>query len=286
MIAEEPLTAAYEAFGFQSSRELHMFKLWVAANATFCGDEDARIDKEQGMAKTCLPNDIPNVVTELQTMVDKICKRDFDNRLAQKRAQESSLALESLLTDLLQCETEEEFITLLNAGNHYNLVTIRDRSSNGYEALMEQLTNGGIATKGELTEETGVVIRLRFKKLAILLTGRIVTTGQVVWNNGNVYRQYLLPFTKLFTQAGKADFWAQIATCISENTKHTYRVGLRNRHRHGDDKPSYYAFGFQTLANFEEACKNNVGCYSMKDWNDYVALHTNCCGFRVKFGKR
>ena len=269
-LGEEPLATAFEAFGCKSTAEFHVFKLWVAANATFCGDEDARIDKEKNIARSCLPNDIPEVIGELQAITDKICKRDFDSRLAQKRAQESSLALQSLLSDLLQCESEEEFITLLNTGNHYNLVTIRDRSSAGYETLMQKLTTDDGKT---------IPIHLRFKKLAILLTGRIVTTGEVVWNNGNVLRQYLTPFNELFTKSGKSELWASVATCISENTKHTYRVGPHNRHDHGEDKPSYYALGFPSLAAFEDACKSNTGCYSMKDWNAYVAVHTYCCGF-------
>ena len=57
---------------------------------------------------------------------------------------------------------------------------------------------------------------------------------------------------------------------MKDSIKHIYRND-RNRHGHGNDFPSYFAYGYLSM----EAMKVNV---TREFWEDYNMKHCSCCG--------
>ena len=258
--ASLPVTNCAEAFGTDN---LDLLKLWATVHAINSKCENDRVDKENNIAKSPLPNSA-TVSGSIQEIVDDICRADFEKRLAEKRITENKLTLDKLIMQLMAVTSEGEFATLLNEG--INSVTIKDRSSIGYDDLVEKLTN------------VDIDVNIRLRKIGILVTGRD-STGAIVWVNGNVLRGKFDRFAEAFSKLGKREMWEKIRAVVLENTKHTYRSGGFNRHGHGNTKPSYFALGFEQLCFFENACKNKEGGYTLKDWEEYVGVHRGCCGF-------
>lgn len=54
---------------------------------------------------------------------------------------------------------------------------------------------------------------------------------------------------------------------------YAYPRSFRNRHDHGNEKPSFWALGYMTLDAMKEAVSDS-------DWEQYKSVHTNCCGFK------
>ena len=48
---------------------------------------------------------------------------------------------------------------------------------------------------------------------------------------------------------------------------------IQNRHGHSNVKPSYWALGYSTIKQMKESVTE-------EEYNNYVTLHNNCCGFK------
>jgi hypothetical protein len=267
----ESFATVAESFGLKNKEELAQMRLWVAVNAMNCEKEDDRIDKELGQARTDMPNNADATLRQMKDLVEKLLRADFETRIAMKRRAEDELRIERLVDEALVSETEEAFVEQINEG-----LDFRDRSSTGYAPLMGKLMNSKIP------------VTLRFRKLAIMITGRFTGSLErekmICWNGGNVARQSLDDLRVLFAAHNKLNLFERVSVVVAENTKHNYLRSLTNRHSHGVAKPSYFALGFDSLFELEKACRDCSKGFTSKDWESYIAVHTNCCGFR--HGKR
>ena len=99
--------------------------------------------------------------------------------------------------------------------------------------------------------------------------------GDTIWNNGNVLRMKMNDIEKVFNDIGENDTWDKIKCIYMERDVHIYRNvngdDLPNRHSHCNGKPSYYAFGYQTLEAFIEGVTDD-------EWEKYKEEHHDCCG--------
>lgn len=101
------------------------------------------------------------------------------------------------------------------------------------------------------------------ERLQMLITGKY--RGEICWNNGNFIRRH----TAFRRFRDSAEFIAMMRDA-STNEVHRYR-DAPNRHGHSNDKPSYYAYGFQTIENYRDSV-------SADEWADYCSQHKGCCG--------
>ncbi len=109
-------------------------------------------------------------------------------------------------------------------------------------------------------------------KLWIVLLGRR-RGGDVVWANGNPYAGKYAPIHKVFEALDPSGvLWAEFHLVKSAH-RHCYRAKTTAK-GHSNDKPSYWALGFQTIDAYQAAC-------SPHEWAAYKTLHKDCCGFFV-----
>lgn len=150
-------------------------------------------------------------------------------------------------------------------------------------AAAEKAEDGNAA---QTSARAGETVPVRAEKLFVFLTGEN-WAGEKIWNGGNLYpdRKLKEQIVLAMTDPAKKNLWnhdqvvldlAAIAGRIDHlfETKpsHIYRPSkLRNRHGHGADFWSYFAFGFPTLEKFVEAVPVDM-------WNEYKENHWSCCG--------
>jgi len=110
------------------------------------------------------------------------------------------------------------------------------------------------------------------QKLEVFYTGENAEQ-EAVWNGGNMYRTAPAPVQKLLIDNGEEATWLRIQARYKEKVSHVYRGGKCscNRHGHSNNKPSFFAFGHNSLTSFFAAS-------SPASWAHYQKEHPDCCG--------
>jgi hypothetical protein len=196
---------------------------------------------------------------EAEKMVKKYVRGQYANDYAlrtQKRNKEQIEILKNELVDnMIKSETIETYKNLFINGITKGIFThkISDPTSKGVVDLKNKL----------LSDED---IPLKIEKIKIFMTGSY--DAEKIWNKGEFYRPCFPDCKNFFAKIGKSEIYNDII----KNCKnfHIYRV-LPNRQGHSNEKPSYWAFGYDTLSEYFKAL-NEDGI------NNYKSVHYNCCG--------
>ena len=230
--------------------------LGAAVEALNCSCEDDRINKLTRVAKGPLAGDISAIQAYIATISNDFYRADYDRRLATKHTEESRLRLAHLLSQLISCDNLDQFITLI-AG-------ISNRSAQGFQELVEGLLNRSIE------------VPLRLMKIWIVLLGRHPENEEtIVWADGNVFNGNYSRFAWAFDELDTTGrLWHQLKNIKLRFGIYVYSRDDTNRHGHSNEHPSYWALGFPTLAEYQEAV-------SPADYQAYAQAHPNCCGFRT-----
>ena len=180
---------------------------------------------------------------------------DYSARNQQRIKEQIDILKNELVDKMIKSQTLEEYKNLFINGITKGIFThkISDPTSKGLVDLKNKL----------LSNEK---FPLKTKKIAIFMSGRI--KQEKVWNNGEPYRPCFIEFEEYFKNIGKTELFEEIA----KNCKcvHIYRE-LPNRQGHHNDKPSYWAAGFDTISGYFKALKK-------EQIEEYKKLHHNCCG--------
>ena len=107
---------------------------------------------------------------------------------------------------------------------------------------------------------------LKIKKIIAFMTGTL--DGEKIWNKGEAYRPCFPEFKQYFNKIGKKEVYDGIIKRC--HALHIYRE-LPNRQGHSNEKPSYWAFGYDSLAEYFNAS-------SESQVEQYKTVHYNCCG--------
>jgi hypothetical protein len=196
---------------------------------------------------------------EAEKMVKKYVRGQYANDYAlrtQKRNKEQIEILKNELVDnMIKSETIETYKNLFINGITKGIFNhkISDPTSKGVVDLKNKL----------LSDED---IPLKIEKIKIFMTGSY--DAEKIWNKGEFYRPCFPDCKNFFAKIGKSEIYNDII----KNCKnfHIYRV-LPNRQGHSNEKPSYWAFGYDTLSEYFKAL-NEDGI------NNYKSVHYNCCG--------
>ena len=160
-----------------------------------------------------------------------------------------------LIDKIISSKELSEFNLLMKNGITKGYLThkISNDSSKGYIDLKKKMLDEKID------------IPLRYEKLKSILSGKD-EKGEELWNNGNAIRTHKRDY-QIFIKKNKPEFWEEICKI---NLEHKYREKI-NRQGHSNSKKSYWARGYDTLADF---CKLS----EKKDVVEYKKIHNNCCG--------
>jgi len=194
--------------------------------------------------------------------IEKQYRADYQSRLSQKLKEEKRILADELVDKLIKSDDYAEYVDLFRNG----------LERGGVKALIaDQYKLGFVELRNQMFDPH-IYVPMRREKLRVLVLG-CDEDDAVVWNNGNVLRCY--SFTTLsekFEELGLSAEWENLKSIYRLKNLHVYRdSNLPNRHSHCNDKPSFYAYGYQT-----------VGAYfadiTQEERDAYMAVHTHCCG--------
>lgn len=209
--------------------DLSFLRFAAAAFAISQANESDRIDTATRKALCPDLDDRAGVVAHLRDLVKGIYQKDYETRLAAKKNEEARIRLQKLISDLLAAPDSYSFLRLLQG--------IANRSSPGYPELESGLT--------DLARE----VPDRLGKLEIILMARD-HSGTPIWANGNVMMGNLDKFESIFKQLDPSgERWQGFLRIKKIFGIYQYRNTQRcNRHKHGNHKPSFFAFGYKVCS--------------------------------------
>ncbi|KAJ3130780.1 hypothetical protein HK100_007498 [Physocladia obscura] len=175
----------------------------------------------------------------------------------------------------------KDLVTLLVGTNDFSIFcnTLRDGLQKG--DCLAQITHPGSNGFAELLNKVlnidGSEVPVQLGKLWVILLGRkpgskkMKDTGEIIWNNGNVLMfAELEKFERVFEVKCKKKVWVEALKEYKKRRCHVYRDGY-NRHGHGNEKPSYWALGFESLDQMKQLARK-------EEYAAYVLIHKHCCG--------
>ncbi|XWV25083.1 hypothetical protein QJ856_gp0694 [Tupanvirus deep ocean] len=235
------------------------YKFYSVVQSFVYTSKKSRVDDDKEQMKV---PDLANkeaFIKWLKSYIAKQYQDDYVSRMTCKIKEEKRIVKDKLVDALTNCTTVEEFIILMKNGLIYCGVNycIQNNASMGFIEIQTNLLNDKIDVPD------------RLKKIVVFLTAKD-SYGNIVWNNGNVLRIKLADYEWIFNKFDGRKEFEVLKETYKLNPTHIYR-NMPNRHGHSNDKPSYWACGYETL---EDMVKN----ISDEEWQEYKRVHHNCCG--------
>ncbi len=242
--------------------DFNSFKLYSVIQSLIYPSKKTRVDDSNNQM---LIGDTVNHSHMKRMIKSYICKQygdDYQRRLLLKTKEERLRVKNMLVDKLVTSETANDFAKLMHSGlSHCEInCQITNDASFGFVDLKDKLFNSKIHVPD------------RFNKIFALCTAKD-STGTEIWNNSNLLRINVNSMEPIFKEFDELERFEELREIYKKNPTHIYRggEGSANRHGHSNDKPSFWAYGYQTL----EAMINNI---SDDEWLEYKKEHHNCCG--------
>jgi hypothetical protein len=187
---------------------------------------------------------------------------DYEARLKLMAGEEKKRILDELIKEMIETDSMANFCRLLSDGIQRGEISLKIANFNSY----------GCTELHEALMSTDKAVVSQAQKLEVFYTGEDAELN-AVWNGGNMYRTATARVQKLLTDIGEEATWLQIQARYKEKVSHVYRGGkcTCNRHGHSNDKPSFFAFGHNSLTSY-------VATISPTSWAEYQKEHCKCCG--------
>ncbi|QKF93474.1 hypothetical protein QKU48_gp0016 [Fadolivirus algeromassiliense] len=239
--------------------DLQTFKFYSLAQSLFYPEKPERVDDEKNVMKIVDLGNRDNAEKMVRDYIRTQYGNHYTSQLVKKTKQEKEIVVGMLVNSLTYCNTLNEFCDLFKNGFTHKNVThaIQNDASLGYVDLRANLVN------------LNLNVPLRADKLYVLFTGTDYS-NTMIWNNGNKLRIKISDFEEFFNKIGGTSQFEKLKEIYKKHPTHLYRE-KENRHGHSNEKPSYWALGWQTL---EDMIKD----ISDAEWQDYKSEHSNCCG--------
>jgi hypothetical protein len=239
--------------------DLKTFKFYSLVQSLLYPEKALRVDDEKFMMRI---NDLHNKQSAENMILEYLTKQyhdDYSTRRTHKKKEEHNIVMHKLIDDLINTNDFKEFCDLKGQGLTYKNINfhIVNHTSMGFVELKEKLL------------DTSLNVPLRSEKIYVFLTGKNFN-GDKIWNGGNLLRIKLSEYEYLFEKFNGTEIFEKLKELYKLNPVHIYRDKI-NRHEHGNGKPSYWAYGWETL---EKMYKH----ISAEEWKEYKEIHYNCCG--------
>lgn len=249
--------------GFKSSKlgityDIQKFKFYTLIQSLLHPTKNTRVDDENSKMKIVDIGDEYLAEKMVADYVERQYSQYYYNQMVNKRKEESIIMIDNLISDMLASKTISSYVTLFQEGVTYNDTTyqIKNTCSFGYTKLSSSLI------------DMNLDVPHRCDKIKIMILGR--HNDEIVWNNGGVLFADIDIFKDVFTALDHTNYWDNLYKTYIERKIHVYR-DFCNRHGHSNVKPSYWAYGYNTIEAYRTAVSSD-------EWNTYKSQHVGCCG--------
>ena len=244
---------------------LRKFQLYCIVQSFLFKEKQDRSDTDKKVMKIIDLKYTEDAEKMIKSYVKGRYSSDYAYRTQLRVKEQIEILKNDLVDKLVKVDNADEFINLFNNGVTRGIFThkISDPSSKGVlDFKLKLLSNEDMPLKNE--------------KIIAFMTGAL--HGSKVWNKGEAYRPCFPEFKQYFNKQGKIEIYKNIIkNCHS---LHIYRE-LPNRQGHSNEKPSYWAYGYDSLAQYFNACDEN-------QIEQYKSVHQGCCGVNndISFNKK
>ena len=235
--------------------DFRKFQLYCLVQSFLFKEKQDRSDTDKKVMKIIDLKYTEDAEKMIKNYVKGQYANDFAFRTQQMNKQRIEILKNELVDKMVKAETLDEYKDLFINGITRGIFThkISDPSSKGVLDLKNKL----------LSDEE---FPIKIKKIVVFMSGHI--KDEKVWNKGEAYRPCFPECKEYFNRIGKGELYMEIIKkchCV-----HIYR-DLPNRQGHSNEKPSYWACGFDTLSAYFKASDES-------QIQQYKTLHYNCCG--------
>ena len=246
-----------------SNYSLRKFKFYNFVQGLLYNSKASRADDEN---KKMLIKDLNynfRFEKEIRKYTQNIYSVDFSTNLKIQKKKELEILCELLLTEFMNSDIETFKKLIINGIKKGSVSFFINNSENfGYIDLVNKIT------------DTNQNCNLRFEKIEILVRGVDKNSNDSIkiFNNGNaIRRDHLKFFKKIYFDSEKEEEFRNLQKEFVGKL-HIYRE-LKNRQGHSNNKPSYWALGFDVVKDMKESV-------SISEWEEYKKVHANCCGVK------
>ena len=240
--------------------DLNKFKLFAIVQGFLFRTNDERLDMKEKIMKIIDIGNYNLAEKMVKDYVRNLYKENYEERLNMQKKTENEIMENELIFKFKNSDNMEEFVQLIKEGI----------KKGNREYKMEGISSPiFIKLKKELIQN-GENIPLINKKIAVITTGYF--KEEKIFNNGNIYRGFM-DFKDIVCKIDKA-YWEKLHAYILKQRRHYYRE-LENRQGHSNDKPSYWALGYNSI----EEMFNTISKFEAEE---YKKVHINCCGLGKK----
>ena len=238
--------------------DLKLFKLFNIVQSFVNKEKSDRVDDDKKVMKIIDLVNFGAATKKTKTYVLRQYQFQYQAENQKQIKLQIDIISKELVDKLLASTTKEDYIKLMREGitKGYLNYKLEDTSTKGVIELRDGLKN------------TSITVPLRLDKIKLLLLA-VDEQEQPIWNKGNCMREKIGDFKEIVDELDKTA-WETILNSMKGRKSHIYRA-LANRQGHSNDKPSYWAIGFDTLDSMWEV-------YSDQQKADYQKIHYNCCG--------
>jgi hypothetical protein len=243
--------------------ELEKFEIYSVVESIIYHSKQLRISD-----KTSKIMNLPDIGYQseaekmINTFIVNYYQKFYNFNLRNKTGKEYDITIQEMINRLISCDYEE-FEQIMNSG-----FTYKSRF-----AQLINTTKKGFIELGDKLCDTSINVPHRFHKLWVYILGKN-QDNKVIWNGGNAIRVDLRPYEYVFNYFNQSELWELCKKCYMNSIKHLYRGGANvcNRHGHHNNKPSYWALGFNTIKDMKTKISN-------EEYQQYSNTHCDCCGF-------
>jgi hypothetical protein len=241
--------------------DLDKFKLYCMVQGMMFDTLASRYDSELDKMKIEDAGNEERLDAFLADYIRQQYDQHYKAELEKQHVKEVEVLTDELINKIVGSTTIDEYITLFKNGlaRNYVSVAITDVFKPGFDKLKEQLFSNSIAYP------------LKAAKLRILALG-CDEYGNIVYNKGNTLGMNPFKLESIFKNLGFDHVWESIKDKYIDKNVHLYRApDIANHRGHSNSKPSFGAYGFKNLREFQA----NV---SVAEFEEYCKVHTHCCG--------
>ena len=240
---------------FLEIEDLRKFQMYCIVQSFLFKEKQDRSDSDKKKMKIIDLKFTEDAEKMVKNYVKGQYASDYALRTQKRNKEQIEILKNELVEKMIKSETIEEYKNLFINGITKGIFNHK---------ITDPTSKGVVDLKNKLLSDQA--IPLQIEKIKIFMTGSYDT--EKIWNKGEFYRPCFPDCKNFFARIGKSEIYSDII--MECKNIHIYR-GLENRQGHSNSKPSYWAFGYDTLSAY-------FNVLDEKGINDYKNIHYNCCG--------
>lgn len=252
-------------YGLPSDYDFKEYLMYSTVQSLLYPRMNDRVDQDNSKMIISDLIDPAQIKNKIRTYIRTKFESRHDTERVQRRKMENAELLRIFLAEIYRCTDHSDLLELLKNGVTRGHKTYRYTGFSSY----------GFVELKNMIFDVEKTLPLRKNLIKIFLTACDLDNGCVgIFNSGKVaVISNIDDFERVFLDncKGTPAEWKIVFDEYRARSIHSYRDAKPNRHGHHNDKPSYWALGCPTLADYAQE-------HTEEEFEEYCRIHFDCCG--------